>query len=479
MAFDSDNLNREFTLLFFDELVKSTGGSILFNFSPVNGFTSVVIDSRGVRPNSLFVPLRGEKQDGHIYIEDALKNGAVCFFADTEYVRLEENKITLEKLCKKYYACCITVKNNLYALQAASKFYLTKFPGLYKIGVTGSSGKTTTKEILASIYSLKYNTAVNKGNLNSETGLPLSIFTVRPEHEVGIFELGMNRKGEIAELANILLPNAAIITNIGSAHIGILGTKKAIAEEKKEIFSNFTDNCTGFVPDCKFTEFLKSVPAGKIYVYSADKNSNIKKIEENGTEGSVIFYKDEKILFPLAGKYNIDNAAACIALAEKDNFSASEIKKGLEAVRPLFGRSQIIRGLATCFFDCYNANPDSMSEAIDFCNSVKSEGIKHYVLASMRELGKESEASHKLIAEKVLSSEADIIYFFGDEFAFVLKNCDKKNKRVFIFKTDEFENLKNALKENLNKGDFVLLKGSRGLELERLEEVLKPEAGNE
>lgn len=476
---DCDSFNSEFILLFFDELVKCTNGKILFNFSPVNSFTSVAVDSRNSKMHSLFVPLRGEKQDGHMYIEDALKNGAVCFFADAEYSDCKENKILLEKLCKKYYACCITVKNNLYALQAAAQFYLSKFPHLHKIGVTGSSGKTTTKEILASIYSLKYNTVVNAGNLNSETGLPLSVFSVRPENEVGIFELGMNRKGEMAEIANVLLPDVAVITNIGFAHIGILGTQKAIAEEKKKIFLNFTDACIGFIPECVFTELLKDVPRGRIYVYSKEKNPNIKKIEDRGVNGSVIFYKDEEILFPLPGTYNIENAVACIAVAEKENFSAIEIKKGLENVKPLFGRSQIIRGFVTCFFDCYNANPDSMNEALDFCNSLKIKTVKQYILASMLELGQESEASHRQIVNKVLSSDAGIIYFFGDEFVSVLKNYKIENKKIFSFKTDEFKKLKSAVIENVHKDDFVLLKGSRRFELERLEDVLKYGRQNE
>nr|WP_253676879.1 Mur ligase family protein [Treponema sp. OMZ 788] len=234
MAKEEENKDSDYSLMTLEELLRSTDGKLVHDADSSKSFSSVVIDSRNVKDNSLFIPLRGENQDGHIYIESALKNGAKFFIADFDH--LNQNEAGLLSLCKKYNASCVAVKNNLKALQDAARFYLSKFPNLYKIGITGSSGKTTTKEILSSIYSQKYNTISTKGNLNSETGLPLSVFEVRPEHEAGIFELGMNRRGEIAEITSVLLPNAAIITNIGTAHIGILGTKQAIAEEKKRNF---------------------------------------------------------------------------------------------------------------------------------------------------------------------------------------------------------------------------------------------------
>ena len=297
---------------------------------------------------------------------------------------------------------------------------------------------------------------------------------MRPEHEAGIFELGMNRKGEIAEIASVLLPNAAIITNIGTAHIGILGTKQAIAEEKKEIFSFFDDDALGFIPDCEFTDFLKDVPHGSVYTVSDNDSSLVQKVEDAGVLGSKIFYKGEEILFPLPGVYNVKNALLCIALAEKKGFSAKEIKSGLEAVRPLFGRSQVLHGFVTYFLDCYNANPDSMKSAIEFCDSINTECAKHYVLASMLELGTESDCEHKKIIEEAVNSNADNLYFFGDDICSAFEDLEvASSKKIYKFKTNQFDALKKQLKENLSKDDFVLLKGSRSMELERLESVLK------
>ncbi|MGI5084775.1 UDP-N-acetylmuramoyl-tripeptide--D-alanyl-D-alanine ligase [Treponema putidum] len=480
--------NLEYPLMTFEELLRSTEGKLIFLSLPSKSFSSVAIDSRKVKNNSLFIPLRGENQDGHIYIESALKKGSKFFVVDFEHLKKNENNLI--SLCKEYGASCLAVKNNLKALQDAAGYYLKKFPNLYKIGITGSSGKTTTKEILASIYSQKYNTIWTKGNLNSETGLPLSIFDVRPEHEAGIFELGMNRRGEIAEITKVLLPNAAIITNIGTAHIGILGTKQAIAEEKKEIFSCFNDDALGFIPECEFTDFLKDVLHGSIFTVSDNDSSLVQKVEDAGVMGSKIFYRGEEILFPLPGVYNVKNALLCIALSEKKGFSAKEIKSGLEAVRPLFGRSQVLHGFVTYFLDCYNANPDSMESAIRFCNSLNIESKKHYVLGSMLELGKESEIQHKKIIEEALKSNADSLYFFGDDICSAYKAAYKaackavckaayentrfdSSKKIYLFKTDEFDSLKTNLKMNLCKDDFVLLKGSRSMALERLEPVLK------
>ncbi|UTC77605.1 UDP-N-acetylmuramoyl-tripeptide--D-alanyl-D-alanine ligase [Treponema sp. OMZ 799] len=469
---EKENKDLDYSLMTLEELLRSTDGKLVYKSDSSNAFSSVVIDSRNVKDNSLFIPLRGEKQDGHIYIESALKNGAKFFAVDFEH--LNENKTALLSLCKIYNASCIAVNNNLKALQDAARYYLSKFPNLYKIGITGSSGKTTTKEILSSIYSQKYNTVSTKGNLNSETGLPLSVFEVRPEHEAGIFELGMNRRGEIAEIASVLLPNAAIITNIGTAHIGILGTKQAIAEEKKEIFSYFNDDALGFIPDCEFKEFLKNVSRGSIFTVSDNDSSLVQRIEDAGVSGSKIFYKGEEILFPLPGVYNVKNALLCIALAEKKGFSAKEIKSGLEAVRPLFGRSQVLHGFVTYFLDCYNANPHSMKSSIEFCDSINTEYAKHYVLASMLELGAESEYEHKKIIEAALNSDADNLYFFGDDIFSAFEDLKlSSSKKIYKFKTNQFDALKEQLKENLSKDDFVLLKGSRSMELERLESVLK------
>ena len=246
-------------LLTVQELLNATNGT-LFNTdyaqdeSVLNKFfTNVAIDSRNVTKNSLFITLIGEVQDGHKYVSQSVEKGATIVIVQKS--SLSEFSHLYEDLTSK--AIIIVVVNTLTALQNAAAFYVSKFPHLKRIAITGSNGKTTTKECLANVLNQEYRVVMTKGNLNSETGLPLSMFTIREEHEVGVFEMGMNRVGEITELANVFFPELAIITNVGTAHIGILGTKDNIAEQKKQIFSNFTKNSTGYVfEDESYFDFL-------------------------------------------------------------------------------------------------------------------------------------------------------------------------------------------------------------------------------
>ncbi len=242
--------------------------------------------------------------------------------------------------------------------------------------------------------------------------------------------------------------------------------------------------CQTVLPNCEFTNFLKDGVRGKVKICSTVKN--VKKIEQDAFKGSKIFYQDEEISFPLVGEHNLKNAMSCILFAEEHGFSAREIKAGLENVKPLFGRSQLKHGFVSYLLDCYNANPESTLEAIRFCDTFEISNAKHFVIASMLELGSAGEVEHEKIFEKALSSSADVLYFFGDEFfnnekvvdriQEEEKNGSRKNS-IFCFKTDDFESLKKTVQEKLNKDDFVLLKGSRGLELERLESVLQDEEG--
>ena len=461
-------------LLGWEALCKAVAGTFICNYSLYEGFDSVTTDSRTVNPHALFIPLRGTQQDGHRYIEQALQQGVSCVLADAAHLDVQENTQHIIMLCKKYQAGCIRVEHTLKALQNAGAAYLEQFPQLLKIGITGSNGKTTTKELLASIFSQEYRTIKNEGNLNSETGLPLSVFTVTKEHEVGIFELGMNRKGEIAELAAVLKPNIAVITNIGTAHIGMLGSKDAIAQEKKQIFSCFDKTAVGFVPDKdEYTAFLKETSHGKIFTYGATLDSYTLE----GLSGAEIRYKGETIRLPLPGIQNVHNAFAAIAGAEYCNISPQSIKAGIENMHALFGRSQIIYGPVTYLLDCYNANPDSMNAGLAVCANITISGKKIYVLASMKELGTESQAAHRAVCEAAFESDADALFFFGTEMceAAVEQKRASNNKPFFCFDENEAEKLRNTLDSLLKPNDFVFLKGSRSLELEQFEPILQKE----
>ncbi|MBP5175699.1 MAG: UDP-N-acetylmuramoyl-tripeptide--D-alanyl-D-alanine ligase, partial [Treponema sp.] len=245
------------SLLSLEDVLDSTGGVHVLGTGEFS-FGSVQTDSRNVVKGTLFVPLIGEVQDGHAYIPQALEKGAsVVFICMANY---EKDSHFFTELSQKYPdVYFIAVENTLHALQAAAGRYVEKFPNLIRVGVTGSSGKTTTKEILAAILSRKYNLVCNEGNLNSETGLPLSVFKIRKEHELGLFEMGMNREGEMGEIAAVLKPRFAVITNIGTAHIGNLGSRENIAAEKARIFEHFHSFGTAVIPrEDDFASFLEN-----------------------------------------------------------------------------------------------------------------------------------------------------------------------------------------------------------------------------
>lgn len=458
-------------LMTIPDLVEAVKGTCICNYSPVNGFSSVAIDSRNVIKNSLFVPLMGKNQDGHVYFSKALEAGASIIFVDEEHGNGSSS--VFAQLAKPYKTCVIQVENTLTALQDAARFYVNQFPQLVKIGITGSSGKTTTKEILASILSQHFSVVMNEGNLNSETGLPLSVFNIRKNHQIGVFELGMNRKNEIAEITRVLKPNYAVVTNIGTAHIGILGTQEAIAEEKKSIFSFFNDYNQGFIPeDEKFAPFLSKIKRGTIHTYGIKTSHGFESYEDKGIDGTLIKFDGITINLLLPGLYNLKNALAAIAVAKELGCNSLEIKAGIEAVKPLFGRSQVRRGAITLFIDCYNANPESMEESIDFCSSLDWKHNKIFVLGSMLELGDASKVAHARICKKIAFSQAQFVFLLGKEMIDAAQTIDWQGKKVFF--TELIDEIIEKLPLCISCGDLVLIKGSRGLALERILPTIEP-----
>ncbi len=464
------------------QILESVKGAELLFTNPSDvrqrGFTLAVTDSRNVAPGALFVPLIGESRDGHDFIEDASNAEASVIFVEKSQAKKKAH--LLKSLYEKNGTLFFAVHSTLSAFQEAAAGYVSLFPNLIKVAVTGSSGKSTVKEMIASIFSKRYKTIKNEGNLNSETGLPLSVFNIRREHEAGVFELGMNRKNEIAELTRILRPSLALITNIGSAHIGNLGSREAIASEKKCVFSLFNSFCAGFVPASDdFAEFLSDIPEGRVFFFGFGKDSRITEIENLGLKGFRICYEGKNIFLSLAGNFNLNNAIAAIALARHAGFSADEIKCGLESVLPLKGRCEILQlgemdNLITVIKDCYNANPDSMIQSIEFAANLSKNARLVLVLGSMLELGEASANLHEKVLKKAIDSGASALFLFGKEMQEAWAKLEanaklsesRRGSRVFLPKS--IESLSKSLSSFTLGGDILLLKGSRAMALERV-----------
>jgi UDP-N-acetylmuramoyl-tripeptide--D-alanyl-D-alanine ligase len=377
------------------------------------------------------------------------------------------------------------VDDTLKGLQDAARAYLEKFPRLLKIGVTGSSGKTTTKEIAAAIIGVEKNVVMNPGNYNSETGLPLAVFEVRPCHEVGVFEMGMNKQGEMAALASVLKPNVGIVTNIGSAHIGLIGSKGGIAKEKKEIFSHFNEDCIALIPeDSDYRDFLAGGVRGRVSFYGEKSFAGFGGAKGLGPDGYEIRWNGETVRFALPGRHNLANALAAVALAREIPVTDAAIKQGLESAKPLFGRGEIIRGRVTVIRDCYNANPESLAAALELCENMDWPGRRVYVIGEMLELGEESKQAHSHIGRLLASSKAAMVFLYGKETAATASALNDgiagkipagkipEAGAVRFFHTCDMGALSRALDGYVREGDLVLLKGSRGCALETLTEML-------
>lgn len=470
------------SLLEINELLSAVNGTLVSE-NKTGAFTSVQTDSRNVTTGTLFVPLRGELQNGHKYIPQALEKGASVVFIDKK--ELEENTGVYKALGEQYPgAVFLCVENNLYALQQAAEAYVAKFPELVKISITGSSGKTTTKEMTVYVmrqYFGKDNVACTEGNFNSETGLPLSVFKIRGNEKIGIFEMGMNRVNEIGEISKVLKSKYGIITNIGNAHIGLLGSRKNIALEKRKSFDYIPADGAAFVPfEDDFAELCTENVKGKIVKYGLEtaQEYGVKFIKDEGLAGTVFSVDGEIVKLPLGGKYNFQNALGVVALAKELGVSAKAIKAGLENMAAVTGRMEI-KELKTktgkniqLIADCYNANPDSMGKVIDFCGGLEGAGKKIYVLGDMKELGTESTTEHRKVAEKLLAAGADFVCLVGPEMKSAADLLSEKQFAGYSYfeanDEESFKRISEKLLSVIADNDTVLLKGSHSMALEKL-----------
>lgn len=432
---------------------------------------SVAVDSRKVLPGSLFVALPGERADGHFFIEAALQAGAAAVLARAN--RRADIEAAIGDLAASRGAALLFVPDALAALQALARDYRRRFPRLLRVGITGSSGKTTTKECAASALGRSRSLVMNEGNLNSDIGLSLSMFSLREEHEIGVFEMGMNRRGEMAELAGIYEPDVAVITNVGTAHIGILGSRDAIAEEKKLIFSRFDGSQTGFVwEDDDYRAFLREGVRGEVLEFGLRSTKGFGGARSLGLEGYGVEWEGRSFRFPLAGRHNLLDGIAAMAVASRLGTPADEVAEGLASVRPLFGRSEIQKGEVTLVKDCYNANPDSVAAAMELCDDIEWPGRRVYVLGSMLELGPESEAAHRGVGARAGASKAAALFFFGEESRAAFEGAREAGFRGLLVYETDFDRLRESARSFVRPGDLVLLKASRGMALERLADAL-------
>ncbi|MFA5513416.1 MAG: UDP-N-acetylmuramoyl-tripeptide--D-alanyl-D-alanine ligase [Sphaerochaetaceae bacterium] len=428
--------------------------------------TSLTIDSKKCRNNSLFIALKGSNADGHSFVHEALTKGCVAALVSREKAPTLESELKTEK------KALIIVNDPLKALQKLAQHHVNSFPSLKKIGITGSVGKTTTKEMVSSILSQMGKTAKTPGNYNSEIGLPLSLMEIDEKSEFGVFEMGVDEIGQMEQMVEIYKPNISLITNIGLSHIGKMGSLNQIAKEKGKIFHPESE--AAFINEnCRWTSYIKKRTSVEIKSYGTAFTRGIRSVTPIGINGWTINYKGLPIHLKGVGKHNLSNALAAISIADYFKAEAEQIKEGLQNYTVVDGRSNIVGGEVTIIEDWYNSSVDSTSTILDYIESLKWNGRKVAILGSMKELGEFSETAHRQVADKVVNTNLDRVFLYGKEMKSAFDLLVEKGFKQNLFYTTNFEDLQNKVDQSTKKGDLVLLKGSRSMGMENLIPAIK------
>jgi UDP-N-acetylmuramoyl-tripeptide--D-alanyl-D-alanine ligase len=408
---------------------------------------SISIDTRKIESGSFFVAIKGDNFDANTFAKEALEKGASFVLIDNKEYYIDDRTVLVE--------------NSLAALQELAKFHRS-YLKLPIIALTGSNGKTTTKELINVVLSKKFRTKATVGNLNNHIGVPLTLLSFNEQTEIGIVEMGANHQKEIEFLCEIALPDYGYITNFGKAHLEGFGGIEGVIKGKSEMYHYLLNNDKLAFVNLEDPIQVEKTTAIKSYSFGVNKNTadiNVMRIEANPFV--VISYSQQIVSTHLIGLYNANNINAAIAIGTYFGVEETAIKEALEGYIPENNRSQLIsRGTNEIILDAYNANPSSMKVAIE--NFILLEKKNKIVfLGDMFELGEESLSEHKGIVD-LLEDQNDIAcYFIGNDFY--------KNKRAkdnfFFFET--FETFSTSITDKKIENNMILIKGSRGMALER------------
>ncbi|MDK0981838.1 UDP-N-acetylmuramoyl-tripeptide--D-alanyl-D-alanine ligase [Clostridium perfringens] len=443
------------------EIVKATKGALLKE-ADVKEIKAVSTDTRKVEEGTMFIALKGENFNGNNYVLDAFNKGAKIAIVD-------EVKCDLNEL--KEDVALIKVQNTGRALMDLAKFYREKL-GLKVVGITGSAGKTSTKDLVAAVLSDKYKVFKTKGNFNNEIGLPLMILELDSTYDVAILEMGMRGLGQIKELAEIASPDLGIITNIGISHIEILKTRENILKAKMEIATFFDKNNTLVV--CGNDDFLGALPEAEYKIVKTGVGENFKigakniALEELSSKFTVYDgEKEEEFSLDMPGEHNISNLMLGIAIAKELGVSFEEMKRGLKNIEATSMRLELIKKDGFSILnDCYNSSPVAVKSAIDVMKNI--EGKRRIaVLGTMRELGHKSEEAHEEIGKYAKENGIEKVLCFGD-FSENIKEGYGEGCTVYENKEELIKDLLNIICD----GDIILVKASRSLKFEEITKAL-------
>lgn len=430
--------------------------------------TCVVLDSRLIEGGGIFVATKGEKVDGHSFIPQVMEKGAIGVICEEapddkySYILVEDSFIALKQLAK-YYRAQLDVKI---------------------VGIIGSVGKTSTKEIVSSVLSQKYNVLKTQGNFNNEVGVPLTLCRIREEHQVAVVEMGISDFGEMSRLGDIARPDAVVMTNIGPCHLENLGDLDGVLKAKTEVFQYMKDSSPvvlnkedGKLGGTLDTANLKVIYYGSGSEYYADKINNL------GLKGTAFVLNaagesiDTQINLP--GIHMVTNALAAAAIATELGMTIGEIAEGIRKAQGLSGRSNLIETKEYLLIDdCYNANPKSMRSAIDLMKDAL--GRKVAILGDMFELGVNEKELHSEIGEYAVDGDIDLLICVGslseNMYSAAVNRQKETPSKISVLYYEKKEDLLNILKDNsrsmLRKDDTILIKASHGMGFAEIVEYL-------
>ena len=432
--------------------------------------SSITTDSRKIEKDSLFVPIVGERVDAHRFIEDVMSKGALVTLSERE----------LKNADFPY----IQINSSLQAVKDIAEFYLKQLQ-IPVVGITGSVGKTSTKEVIASVLKEKYRTLKTQGNFNNELGLPLTVFRLREEDQIAVLEMGISDFGEMTRLAKIAKPDTCVITNIGTCHLENLGDRDGVLKAKTEIFQYVKRNIVLNGDDDKLST-VKEYNGMQPVFFGNGENASVtcENVESRGLKGMScdICLKGKMaengelqtfhVDIPMPGRHMVSNALAAAAVGRLYGLNAEQIKNGIESLEPVSGRFNMIETDKFMIVDdCYNANPMSMKASLDVLQD--GLGRKVAILGDMGELGTDEAALHEGVGVHAGQCRIDACICVGPLAAHIAEKASQTNPDLTVIREKDLESLLKNLNTYVKPGDTILVKASHFMKFENVVKALQ------
>ena len=420
-------------------------------YKPVRG---IVTDSREVRPGDLYIAISGDRVDGHTFIKDVFEKGAVCALVNSEIENADEQ--------------LIKVNNTVSTIGKMAKAWRNQFD-IPVMGITGSNGKTSTKELLKHMLSAQFNIHATEGNFNTSIGLPLTLLRLTKENTISLLEMGANQPGDIAQLCEIAQPTHGVITNIAPAHLEGFGTIEAVAKTKGELFACLSKGVS-FINAADYRVGALEI-LGDSISFGLTPECDYPADIHHEKDGTITLTVDaEEIPTHSVNLTFAKNVIACVAISRTLGLSWGEIRENVASFQPPKGRCEVKKnGMITIIDDTYNANLESTVAAIDYLKAFSGNGQRIFVFGDMFELGDLSQDQHRRVGEKCNEAELSAVFTIGEEtvttdaiitYSELHKHFDNKDDLLI------------SLKSIVKDGDKVLVKGSRGMKMETIVEAM-------